>query len=323
LHAACAILSPHLLQKQANPQNGGCMEPIPKQEMRVFALPALSPAGHLLVLNRAVGIATLLTLQQDRAPILGQCALTKQMMTLLVALLEASPHYCSHQRLHAVLSPTAPPLDQLPPQERAKRKKLRWFLIEQLKAALAPLGLHTHSVPGQGYYIAPGSPPAAGSAEPPVRYFAQEALFPTGRVLAVHPGLSTASLLELACPEQPITTQFCFSPSALQALVCLLDTYPYCCLYRQVFDRLYPASPPDLDGALVRRPVFRAMEQLDKGLSRFGLALYPARALGYHLRHLANTTAHPQKCDTHTTIHHQLGRAIEMLPRLNQRFVTR
>jgi len=246
-------------------------------------IPSLLPEGYLLVLNDECDTVTFLDVRQGRVPILGQWRLSNQIMKLLRALLDAHPDYCSHQHFHALLYPSTPALEELSSDERDRSKKLRWFLVEQLKAALAPCGLDVNLITNSGYYLS-YSPSVYVAPEPRVRYYAQVALFGEGQALALHTGLGVATLVALAEEARPIQAQFRFSPAAAQALVCLLDTYPYCCLYQQVYERLYPQSAPGLSEVLVRRPVFRAIEQLGKGLSAFGLELYPARDLGYHLR---------------------------------------
>src|SRR5260370_2914119 len=72
---------------------------MPAQQFRYFRLPGVLPEGHVLVLNTHPYSLSTFVLTQLSAEVHGlgaQEAVTELEMYVLVALLEAYPHYCPY-----------------------------------------------------------------------------------------------------------------------------------------------------------------------------------------------------------------------------------
>jgi hypothetical protein len=67
-----------------------------------FELRDTLPAGHVLVLNTALGTLSYLSLDEDQQPrMLAQQQFTQSELSLLQPLLEHYPHYCPHEVMFA------------------------------------------------------------------------------------------------------------------------------------------------------------------------------------------------------------------------------
>src|SRR5260370_38579023 len=77
---------------------------MPAQQFRYFRLPGVLPEGHVLVLNTHPYSLSTFVLTQLSAEVHGLVAqevVTELEMYVLVALLEAYPHYCPYEVLQA------------------------------------------------------------------------------------------------------------------------------------------------------------------------------------------------------------------------------
>jgi len=77
------------------------------QQFRVFSLPGVLPAGHVLVLNThpySLSTFVLTQLSPEEYGLVAQEVVTELEMYVLVALLEAYPHYCPYEVLQAAVT---------------------------------------------------------------------------------------------------------------------------------------------------------------------------------------------------------------------------
>jgi len=66
-----------------------------------YPLDGLLPPGQSLAFHRGLGTLAHLTIQEDRAVVLGEQQFTEAEMTLLVPLLDNYPHHCLYEVLWA------------------------------------------------------------------------------------------------------------------------------------------------------------------------------------------------------------------------------
>jgi hypothetical protein len=64
-----------------------------------YPLDGLLPPGHSLAFHRGLGTLAHLTIQEDRAVVLDEQQFTEAEITLLVPLLDHSPHHCPYEVL--------------------------------------------------------------------------------------------------------------------------------------------------------------------------------------------------------------------------------
>src|SRR5258708_14076709 len=77
------------------------------QQFRVFSLPGVLPAGHVLVLNThpySLSTFVLTQLSPEVYGLVAQEVVTELEMYVLVALLEAYPHYCPYEVLQPAIT---------------------------------------------------------------------------------------------------------------------------------------------------------------------------------------------------------------------------
>ena len=77
------------------------------QQFRFFSLPGALPEGHVLVLNThpySLSTYVLTQLSAEVHGLVAQEVLTELEMYVLVALLEAYPHYCPYEVLQAAIT---------------------------------------------------------------------------------------------------------------------------------------------------------------------------------------------------------------------------
>src|SRR5438094_1485121 len=77
------------------------------QQFRFFLLPKVLPEGHVLVLNThpySLSTFVLTQLSAEMYGLVAQEVVTELEMYVLLALLEAYPHYCSYEVLRAAIT---------------------------------------------------------------------------------------------------------------------------------------------------------------------------------------------------------------------------
>jgi hypothetical protein len=81
-----------------SPRSGGRSDD-EKELITHYPLDGLLPAGHSLAFHRGLSTLAHLTIQQDRAVVLGEQQFTEAEITLLVPLLDNYPHHCPYEVL--------------------------------------------------------------------------------------------------------------------------------------------------------------------------------------------------------------------------------
>ena len=66
-----------------------------------FSLMDTLPAGHTLVINRALGTLSHIAVEGDRARLLGQQQFTASELSILLPVIESFPYYCPYEELFA------------------------------------------------------------------------------------------------------------------------------------------------------------------------------------------------------------------------------
>jgi DNA-binding winged helix-turn-helix (wHTH) protein len=132
------------------------------QQFRVFTLPGVLPEGHVLVLNThpySLSTFVLTQLSADVHGLVAQEVLTELEMYVLVALLEAYPHYCPYEVLRAAIT------DEVITHARAtvhravehrtldrSMKPIR-NILSRCRAKLHTFGMDIHSIHAEGYIL--------------------------------------------------------------------------------------------------------------------------------------------------------------------------
>ena len=132
------------------------------QQFRVFTLPGVLPEGHVLVLNThpySLSTFVLTQLSADVHGLVAQEVLTELEMYMLVALLEAYPHYCPYEVLQAAIT------DEVLNHARAtvhravehrtldrSMKPIR-NILSRCRAKLHTFGIDIHSIHAEGYIL--------------------------------------------------------------------------------------------------------------------------------------------------------------------------
>jgi DNA-binding winged helix-turn-helix (wHTH) protein len=133
------------------------------QQFRVFSLPGVLPEGHVLVLNTHPYSLSTFVLTQLSAEVYGLVAqevVTELEMYVLVALLEAYPHYCPYEVLQAaitdeVLSHARTTVYRAAEHRTMDRamKPIR-NILSRSRAKLHTFGIDIRSLHGEGYILA-------------------------------------------------------------------------------------------------------------------------------------------------------------------------
>lgn len=134
------------------------------QQFRFFPLAKLLPEGHVLVLNTHPYSLSTFVLTQLSAEVYGLAAqevVTELEMYVLLALLEAYPHYCSYEVLRAAIT------DEMVSQARTtvhraiehktldrSMKPIR-NILSRCRAKLHAFGIDIRSIHAAGYILTP------------------------------------------------------------------------------------------------------------------------------------------------------------------------
>ena len=132
------------------------------QQFRFFTLPGVLPEGHVLVLNThpySLSTFVLTQLSADVYGLVAQEVLTELEMYMLVALLEAYPHYCPYEVLQAaitdeVLSHARATVHRAVEHRTLDRsmKPIR-NILSRCRAKLHTFGIDIHSIHAEGYIL--------------------------------------------------------------------------------------------------------------------------------------------------------------------------
>jgi len=132
------------------------------QQFRFFTLPGVLPEGHVLVLNThpySLSTFVLTQLSADVYGLVAQEVLTELEMYVLVALLEAYPHYCPYEVLQAaitdeVLSHARATVHRAVEHRTLDRsmKPIR-NILSRCRAKLHTFGIDIHSIHAEGYIL--------------------------------------------------------------------------------------------------------------------------------------------------------------------------
>jgi DNA-binding winged helix-turn-helix (wHTH) protein len=132
------------------------------QQFRFFTLPGVLPEGHVLVLNThpySLSTFVLTQLSADVHGLVAQEVLTELEMYMLVALLEAYPHYCPYEVLQAaitdeVLSHARATVHRAVEHRTLDRsmKPIR-NILSRCRAKLHTFGIDIHSIHAEGYIL--------------------------------------------------------------------------------------------------------------------------------------------------------------------------
>ncbi len=132
------------------------------QQYRFFTLPGVLPEGHVLVLNThpySLSTFVLTQLSADVHGLVAQEVLTELEMYMLVALLEAYPHYCPYEVLQAaitdeVLSHARATVHRAVEHRTLDRsmKPIR-NILSRCRAKLHTFGIDIHSIHAEGYIL--------------------------------------------------------------------------------------------------------------------------------------------------------------------------
>ncbi len=132
------------------------------QQYRFFTLPGVLPEGHVLVLNThpySLSTFVLTQLSADVYGLVAQEVLTELEMYMLVALLEAYPHYCPYEVLQAaitdeVLSHARATVHRAVEHRTLDRsmKPIR-NILSRCRAKLHTFGIDIHSIHAEGYIL--------------------------------------------------------------------------------------------------------------------------------------------------------------------------
>ncbi len=132
------------------------------QQFRFFTLPGVLPEGYVLVLNThpySLSTFVLTQLSADVYGLVAQEVLTELEMYMLVALLEAYPHYCPYEVLQAaitdeVLSHARATVHRAVEHRTLDRsmKPIR-NILSRCRAKLHTFGIDIHSIHAEGYIL--------------------------------------------------------------------------------------------------------------------------------------------------------------------------
>ncbi len=132
------------------------------QQYRFFTLPGVLPEGHVLVLNThpySLSTFVLTQLSADVYGLVAQEVLTELEMYMLVALLEAYPHYGPYEVLQAaitdeVLSHARATVHRAVEHRTLDRsmKPIR-NILSRCRAKLHTFGIDIHSIHAEGYIL--------------------------------------------------------------------------------------------------------------------------------------------------------------------------
>src|SRR6266851_5831661 len=132
------------------------------QQFRVFTLPGVLPEGHVLVLNThpySLSTFVLTQLSADVYGLVAQEVLTELEMYMLVALLEAYPHYGPYEVLQAaitdeVLSHARATVHRAVEHRTLDRsmKPIR-NILSRCRAKLHTFGIDIRSIHAEGYLL--------------------------------------------------------------------------------------------------------------------------------------------------------------------------
>ncbi len=132
------------------------------QQFRVFKLPGVLPEGHVLVLNThpySLSTFVLTQLSADVHGLVAQEVLTELEMYMLVALLEAYPHYGPYEVLRAAIT------DEVLNHARASVHRAVEYrtldrsmkpirnILSRCRAKLHTFGIDIRSIHGEGYIL--------------------------------------------------------------------------------------------------------------------------------------------------------------------------
>ena len=133
------------------------------QQFRVFSLPGVLPAGHVLVLNThpySLSTFVLTQLSPEGYGLVAQEVVTELEMYVLVALLEAYPHYCPYEVLQAAITDEAISHARTTVYRAAERRTLDRAMkpvrniLSRCRAKLHTFGIDIRSLHGEGYILA-------------------------------------------------------------------------------------------------------------------------------------------------------------------------
>src|SRR6266446_4555657 len=136
---------------------------MPAQQFRYFRLPGVLPEGHVLVLNTHPYSLSTFVLTQLSAEVHGLVAqevVTELEMYVLVALLEAYPHYCPYGVLRAAITDEAISHARTTVYRAAERRTLDRAMkpvrniLSRCRAKLHTFGIDIRSLHGEGYILA-------------------------------------------------------------------------------------------------------------------------------------------------------------------------
>jgi DNA-binding winged helix-turn-helix (wHTH) protein len=132
------------------------------QQFRVFPLPGVLPEGHVLVLNTypySLSTYVLTQLSADVHGLVAQEVLTELEMYVLVALLEAYPHYCPYEVLRAAITDEVLRHARATVHRAVEHKTLDRSMkpirniLSRCRAKLHAFGIDVHSIHAEGYLL--------------------------------------------------------------------------------------------------------------------------------------------------------------------------
>ena len=135
---------------------------MPTQQFRFFPLPRVLPEGHVLVLNtHAYSLSTyvLTELSVEGHGLVAQEVLTELEMYVVLALLEAYPHYCPYEVLRAAITDEVLSRARTSVHRAVEHKTLNRSMkpirniLSRCRAKLHTFGIDVRSIHAEGYIL--------------------------------------------------------------------------------------------------------------------------------------------------------------------------